>query len=65
MSFWNTFFKVWQVRSSIKIQESIEEAYNNAKAEREFKSNLPEIIKELDKKNSNWNDKMKQYRKKL
>ena len=64
MSFWNTFVKVWHVRASVKIQEAIEEAYYNAKAEREFKSNLPDIIQELDKKNANWNEKMKHYRKK-
>jgi uncharacterized FlaG/YvyC family protein len=62
MSFWNTFVKVWQVRTSIKIQESFEDAYHTAKKSAEFQSNLPDIIEEIDKKNNTWNSKLNFHR---
>lgn len=62
MSFWDTFVKVWQVRTSIKIQESIETSYSAAKKDKETQANIPKIIEELNKKNSSWNEKLKQHR---
>lgn len=60
MSFWNTFVKVWEVRTSIKIQEGIENLFSK----RQNFDNSAEIINELVKKNSNWNDKINNERNK-
>lgn len=65
MGFWDTFIKVWQVRTSIKIQESLEESYRLAKKNIELKENIPEIIEQLTQKNSSWNVKMNFHRKKV
>lgn len=63
MGFWETFVKVWEVRTSIKIQESLENSYRVAKENKETQANIPDIIEELDKKNKSWDDKINQYRK--
>jgi hypothetical protein len=64
MGFWDTFVKVWQVRTSIKIQESLEESYRVAKENAETQANIPKIIDELNKKNASWNKKIEHHRKK-
>ena len=64
MGFWDTFVKVWQVRTSIKIQESLEESYRVAKENAETQANIPKIIDELNKKNASWNEKIEHNRKK-
>lgn len=64
MGFWETFVKVWQVRTSIKIQESLEESYRVAKENAETQANMPKIIDELNKKNASWNEKIKHHRNK-
>lgn len=63
MGFWNTFVKVWQVRTSVKIQESLENSYREAKEKAEIQANMPEIIDELNKKNKSWADKINHHRK--
>lgn len=64
MGFWDTFLKVWQVRTSIKIQESFEHSYRRAKENEEMQANIPQIIDELDKKNQSWDDQINHHRKK-
>ena len=64
MSFWDTFVKVWQVRTSIKIQESLEESYRVSKENAETQANIPKIVDELNKKNASWNKKINHHRKK-
>jgi hypothetical protein len=64
MSFWNTFIKVWQVRTSIKIQDSIEESIRIARLNSELNANIPKIIDELNKKNVSWDEKLEHYRQK-
>ena len=64
MGFWDTFVKVWQVRTSIKIQESLEESYRVAKENAETQANIPKIIDELNKKNTSWDEKLEHHRKK-
>lgn len=64
MSFWNTFVKVWQVRTSIKIQETFESSFKQAKQEAELKRNLPDIINELETKNSTWEAELEKHRSK-
>jgi hypothetical protein len=64
MSFWDTFVKVWQVRTSIKIQESLEESYRVSKENAETQANIPKIIDELNKKNASWDEKIEHHRKK-
>lgn len=64
MSFWNTFVKVWQVRTSIKIQESIESSFRQAKQEAELQRNLPDIINELETKNNTWEAELEKHRNK-
>ncbi len=64
MGFWETFVKVWQVRTSVRIQESLENSYRVAKENSELQANIPDIIDELDKKNQSWDDKINHHRKK-
>ncbi len=65
MGFWDTFVKVWQVRTSIKIQESLEESYRVAKENAETQANIPKIIDELNKKNASWDDQLEHHRNKI
>ena len=62
MSFWDIFVKVWQVRTSIKIQESLEESYRIVKENRETPDNTAKIIEELNKKNVSWDEKINRNR---
>ena len=62
MSFWDIFVKVWQVRTSIKIQESLEESYRIIKENRETPDNTAKIIEELNKKNVSWDEKINRNR---
>ncbi len=64
MGFWNTFVKVWQVRTSIRIQERFESSYHLAKKKIETENNLPQIINELNTKNATWEDELEKHRKK-
>ncbi len=65
MSFWNTFVKVWQVRTSIKIQESIEDAFVESQRKAELESNISEIISEVIEKNSSWQSELDKRRKNI
>lgn len=65
MGFWDTFVKVWQVRTSIKIQESLEESYRITKENAEIEANIPKIIDELNRKNTSWKEKLKHHRNKI
>lgn len=65
MGFWDIFVKVWQVRTTVRIQESLENSYRVAKENSELQANIPDIIEELDKKNQSWDDKINHHRKKL
>lgn len=64
MGIWNTFVKVWQVRTSVKIQQTIESSYYDAKEKIETQANLKEIIDELNKKNKSWKNSINNHRKK-
>lgn len=64
MGFWDTFVKVWQVRTSVRIQESLENSYRVAKENSELQANIPDIVDELNKKNQSWVDKINHHRKK-
>ena len=65
MGFWDNFVKVWEVRASIKIQESVEETFCVARENAEIQANIPKIINELNKKNKSWKEKLDQNRKKI
>jgi hypothetical protein len=62
MGFWETFVKVWQVRTSIKIQESFEETYRTSKNHFQKQSNISMVVDELDKKNKSWDEKIEYHR---
>lgn len=64
MGFWDTFVKVWQVRTSVRIQESLENSYRGAIENSELQANIPDIVDELNKKNQSWDDKINHHRKK-
>ena len=64
MSFWDTFVKVWQVRTSVRIQESIEDTIRDAQRNAELQRNLPDIINELETKNSSWEKELEMHRNK-
>jgi hypothetical protein len=63
MSFWKTFVKVWQVRTSIRIQESMEISARAAKRQAELDSNLTKIAEEVVRKNKSWKDQLEHHRK--
>jgi hypothetical protein len=63
MSFWDTFVKVWQVRKSIEIQESIEGWFTSRRNQKQSAANIDEIAKEIVQKNSKWNDELERRRK--
>ena len=60
MSFGDTFWKVWEVRTSIKIQESIE-GYFNRKPEFD---NTTEIVRAIVNNHQSWNRKIHDSREK-
>lgn len=64
MSFWDTFVKVWQVRKSIEIQESIEGWFVNRRQQKQQQNNLEEIANEVGAKNRKWLEELKKQRKK-
>lgn len=64
MSFWNIFVKVWQVRKSIEIQESIEGWFVNRRQQKQKQNNLEEIANEVGVKNRKWLEELKKQRKK-
>jgi hypothetical protein len=63
MGFWDTFVKVWQVRVSVKIQESFDKSFRVAKKTAETQANIHEINNELVKKNQSWDAKINNHRK--
>jgi hypothetical protein len=63
MSFWDTFVKVWQVRKSIEIQESIEGWFTSRRNQKQSAANIDEIANEIVQKNSKWNDELERRRK--
>lgn len=64
MGFWDTFVKVWQVRTSIRIQDSIESGVLRANEEKELRMNLPRIVQELNRKNTVWEEEIERQRNK-
>jgi hypothetical protein len=63
MSFWTTFKKVWEVRTSIRIQESLENSIREIHKTNEIRNNLPEIINEIVEVNSSWEAELERRRK--
>lgn len=64
MGFWDTFVKVWQVRTSIQIQEDFERGYRESIEHNNTLRNIPDIIDELDNKNEAWDEILEKQRKK-
>ncbi|MFM2155424.1 MAG: hypothetical protein RL516_173 [Bacteroidota bacterium] len=64
MGFWDTFWKVWQVRTSVRIQEDLESTISRNRLQRELNSNLEEIHDELEKKRESWDDQIEASRRK-
>jgi hypothetical protein len=64
MGFWDTFLKVWQVRTSIQIQEDFERGYRESIEHNNTLRNIPDIIDELDNKNEAWDEILEKQRKK-
>lgn len=62
MSFWNTFKKVWEVRTSVRIQESLENSIREIHRDNEIKKNLPELINEIEDINSSWEVELERRR---
>jgi hypothetical protein len=63
MGFWNTFLRTWQIRKSIKIQETLEDYIQWAKDYAQTQENMPQIIEELNKKNKSWQEIINKSRK--
>jgi hypothetical protein len=64
MSFWDTFVKVWQVRKSVEIQESIVDWFSARKAQKDLDENIHEISREVYIKNKKWNEELEEKRNK-
>ena len=64
MGFWDTFVKVWQIRTSIQIQEDFERGYRESIERSNTLKNMPDIIDELDNKNEAWDEILEKQRKK-
>lgn len=62
MSFWSTFVKVWQVRTSFRIQEAIENSLQRRADNSSLSENIPKIFDELNKKNEIWNKNISIHR---
>lgn len=62
MSFWNNFVKVWQVRTSFRIQEAIESSLQRRADNSSLSDNIPKIVDELNKKNEIWNKSISIHR---
>ena len=62
MSFWDTFKKVWEVRTSVHIQESLENSIREMNRVNEIKNNLPQIINEIEEVNSLWEVELERRR---
>lgn len=58
MGFWDTFVRVWQVRTSVRIQRGIENYLDEQKRINELNANIPTILNELEKKNEKWDNLM-------
>lgn len=58
MGFWDTFVRVWQVRTSVRIQRGIENSLDELRCENELRANIPTILNELEKKNDSWEEKI-------
>ncbi len=62
MGFWDTFIRVWQVRTSVRIQRGIESYLDEQKRVNELSTNIPSILNELEKKNESWENQMKKLK---
>ncbi len=62
MGFWDTFVRVWQVRTSVRIQRGIESYLDEQKRVNELSTNIPRILNELEKKNESWENQMKKLK---
>lgn len=62
MGFWDTFVRVWQVRTSVRIQRGIENYLDEHKRVKELNANIPSILNELEKKNESWENQMKKLK---
>ena len=62
MGLWDTFVRVWQVRTSVRIQQSIENYLHERKRVNELNANIPSILNELEKKNESWENQMKKLK---
>ncbi len=63
MGFWDTFIRVWQVRTSVRIQRDIENYLVEQKRVNELNANIPNILNELEKKNESWENEYDQIKK--
>jgi Fic family protein len=64
MGFWDTFIRVWQVRTSVRIQRGIENYLDEQKRLNELNANIPSILNELEKKNEAWDNLMNKHKNK-
>jgi len=61
MSFLKTYWKVWEVRTAIKIQESIENSISNKSRSNSY-NNSSEVVRSVVSNNISWNNKMNALR---
>jgi Fic family protein len=64
MGFWDTFIRVWQVRTSVRIQRGVENYLDEQKRLNELNANIPSILNELEKKNEDWENLMNKHKNK-
>lgn len=63
MKFFDVFWNVWKVRTSIKIQQTLENSYVEAKRRAQLNSNLPQIINALETNQQSFGSELEKQRK--
>lgn len=62
MGFWDTFVRVWHVRTSARIQRGIENYLDEQKRMNELNGNISSILNELEKKNDAWENEFEKIK---
>ena len=65
MSFWDVFIKTWQVRTSIRIQESIEDSFSRYNERLLNDRTEASLVVDLINANSSWDKKLEKSRQQI
>lgn len=63
MKFFDIFWDVWKLRTSVKIQQSVEKSFSEARRKSQLNSNLPQIINALESNQQSFGSELEKQRK--